>query len=221
MKKGFAPLVLVIIVLVVATIGAVAYIQLKPKFTSQPAVSQSPQTTAIQPSPISVQTDETANWKIYEDKQNKFSLKYPDYKEVNIFQTDKKNNFPPIPYCTKQSTGISLAVFAIEMYSTETVQKRSAIYEPMPDLYLTIAVFPYSQNMTIEDWYKQNCFDQSGTKTETVINGLKGLKISGGLGAGGANTRIVLLPKYDKIYLISSESTPNLSETILSTFRFD
>ena len=164
---------------------------------------------------------ETANWKIYEDKQNKFSLKYPDYKEVNIFQTDKKNNFPPIPYCTKQSTGISLAVFAIEMYSTETVQKRTATYEPMPDLYLTIAVFPYSQNMTIEDWYKQNCFDQSGTKTETVINGLKGLKISGGLGAGGANTRIVLLPKYDKIYLISSESTPNLSETILSTFRFD
>ena len=73
MRKGFVTLVLVVIVLVVVTIGAVAYIQLKPQLASSPTSSQSPQ-TATNESPL---TDEIAKGKVYINDEFGFEIKYP------------------------------------------------------------------------------------------------------------------------------------------------
>ena len=75
-QKGFAPIFVLIAVLIIAAIGGVYY------FGTQkvPTPVVTPQNTT--PSPIL--SDETANWKVFSSKEFEFSLKYPgDYREAN------------------------------------------------------------------------------------------------------------------------------------------
>ena len=84
-------MVLAVIAIGLVAVGAIGYFQLKTKFTSQPAPSQSPQITVIKPSPASTPTDETANWKTYTNTTYGFSIKYP----ATFAIQDKSGQFPP------------------------------------------------------------------------------------------------------------------------------
>lgn len=72
-EKGFAlPLVLVGVAVIAAIVGTVVYFKLKSKPVSLTQTGFS-QTQTVSPPNI----DETANWKVYSDSKNGFSIIYP------------------------------------------------------------------------------------------------------------------------------------------------
>lgn len=73
MQKGFATILILVGVLIMAAVGGGAYYlwTLKNNPQNAPVVSQTPKPTAAS------STDETANWKTYVSNEGKFTLKYP------------------------------------------------------------------------------------------------------------------------------------------------
>ena len=102
MRKGFAPLlVLVVIAVILTAVGAIAYLQFKPKSAPQSQSTTTPQSTPVAQS-ISA-PDETANWKTYANTKYNFSFKYPPewifepevieaYPEQNVVVLSKNYN---------------------------------------------------------------------------------------------------------------------------------
>jgi hypothetical protein len=76
-QKGFANIILVVVIVIL--VGAVGYFALIKK--SEP-VAQQPTPTPIQTktpiSPTPTPKDETANWKVYQDRADFFEFKYPN-----------------------------------------------------------------------------------------------------------------------------------------------
>ena len=94
-KGGFAEIVIIVAVLVLAAIGGAYYLgtqKNKTGSTNSPSlVSQASPTTADARRPVPNGTGETVNWKTYKDTNNRFEFKYPDNvvtQEINSQDTD-------------------------------------------------------------------------------------------------------------------------------------
>lgn len=69
MQKGFAPIIILVGILVIVAIGGAFYL----------SKSQTPQPTTTTGSSAPIGTEETANWKTYTDQSGDFMLKYPPH----------------------------------------------------------------------------------------------------------------------------------------------
>lgn len=82
-KRGFAPVIILLIVLVILAIAAAFYLGKK---NGTVTYSPTPNPVSYSPSPT---TDVTVNWKTYVNNLWKFSIKYPGDKLVACSPNDK------------------------------------------------------------------------------------------------------------------------------------
>lgn len=101
--KGFVPIILVLVVVILVGLAGGAYLLLRPNATSksQTVVTQIKPSPVVSPTPAA-STDETANWKTYTDPYYNFTLKYPSNwytsKLPRYPDTEYETEFTEIPY---------------------------------------------------------------------------------------------------------------------------
>ncbi|MBI2020732.1 hypothetical protein HYS94_04985 [Candidatus Daviesbacteria bacterium] len=206
MQKGFAPLLIIVGILVVGLIAGGAYYlgSVGAPKPQTPVVNQTPQPTA----------DETANWKTYTNENLEFTIKYPSDWTVHEFPVDTQYKllhliFTSRPEDIKLSTnynsrnGFTITVNT-SLHNQDTLQREGRDKGP------NFAGFNYNQTTFLDLPANRAYMTYSDMISDTGagISWLYFNKGSYGWTLGWPNTDFE--GHYDSVY-----------DQILSTFRFD
>ncbi len=224
-QNGFAPIIILVGILVIVAIAGGAYYFGKSQSVKQAALpspnsvvtSQTPQPTAVSqttsiPSPSSI--DETASWKTYTNIKVEYSLQYPS--NFTISESDQSLNF---------TSGLRRVTPQVIITPSSNF-KTNGTSSPYP-YSIYIEVIENSQNLSINDFISKAIIDPKYNKfTNITIGGVQGEKTNG-LGGQGANVN-AFVSHNNKIYFIRIDYSDNIAETdmsnlmdrIISTFKF-
>ncbi len=202
MQKGFAPILILVGILVIALVGGGAYYfgtkKAPAQQTSQPVTAPEPMTQQLptspvpDASPVPTGIDETANWKTYTNSIGKYEFKYPE----NIQLTE---------------VGYNRGEFVIlQIKSNEGIQ-------------IDIRTKP---EISLDDWLKKHNqssgFDILSSK-ELLVDGVRAIQIhTSSIGMGGEREEgnSVYMIANGRLFQIANGSTEEILNKILSTFKF-
>ena len=201
--RGFAPILIVVLVAVAAIGGYFVYTSLRGMVSEvEPDVAISPtiQTPTPTTKPESTSSAETANWKTYTNIKHKFSLKYPtDWKYVEV----------PTPTYQTQNDEIWF------------LPQSSPLPPPQTDARADV-VFVFTSEDTSSNWQPQYF---NNYKTESYQLGNVSAKKITGINKGGLNQEMVIIADVGDFYLQVFSNYGEVSlqyfDQILSTFRFE
>lgn len=179
-QKGFAPVIILIVILILAVLGSGAYLLGKSATKPQnPVVVQTPK-PIITPQASSV-SDETAEWKIFTDNERGFLFKYPsNWDDPDYCSADPESSSNELPAnCIKTviftndipdenaELGRDLILISstqIKIDGYDAKRKIFSVADSIPDTY---QVWVYKDNKTIMLWLS---YVGSGTSKEEGDN---------------------------------------------------
>lgn len=214
MNKGFATILVLLVVVLVGGVGMGWYLSntgVIPKF-SGPATTEQP------PAPPEVPAaDETANWKTYKNDALGISFKYPE--GTIIQKRDSSDNSPnaiQISYEDPKAIGGG---------------------GPRPGWFMIVDMFENPNKLTIKEWAKENNYTKGGYGGESPTPTVTSVSIGGKAGIKWVDSikrDFNLVKNGDEIIIIFTNVTSvagkpefneaqykSVLEEILSTFKFD
>lgn len=222
MQKGFVPIFILVGILIVAVVaGGVYFLSKKLVYygndvkLTPPVVFQTPE-----PTPTGFLSDETANWKVYNDQQYNFSFKHPNLKE-----------------CCKIAGPVGNADLVVTLADNNTVTQVTD--KPFDGLTVYVvnrdvsreegfnSYISYQKNGLL-DQYKAFTGEQpkqTGSEKNIVIAGRQGVSLKG-FSWDNIERIYIPFPDNQKILVIakgqtSEENFENIFNQILSTFKFN
>lgn len=223
MKKGFVPILILLVVIVLAGVGYFGYKNYWPR--QQTLVTLSPTPITYQSPVPSTTADPTANWKILNNK-NGFSVKYPD--SLNVLgvgiQVDETNALDIIISSKPGDSQDNSPALHINVSP-----KASTVFKDMTLSQISQA--NYDANQTNKNTFKQivtslqsTIFDGKPAYTYTILaDGFSGKWSGWPVNASINNTeklKVVESEDNGNYFIFVYSADDSTLATVLSTFRF-
>lgn len=201
-QKGFAPILILVGILIIAAVAGGAYFLGK---QATPKTSQSLQPiTTSQPSPIpdeiASSDPSVANWRTYTNIKYGFSFKYPDEYLPFGFNGDK------FTLATPMDTKVTVDVAADRI-----------MREPV--LWFEIETTEKTARELTNEWLKKYPHNQPLVR-DIIFGGKPAIEGRGQTGGYNFPYRLIIIPRNGFLMMITQALEEPLLDAILSTFKF-